>query len=535
MGEPVLYAFDPHNEADTSIVRREIFWLIKDRLIDTKQTGWSLSHGQIEPYPPESDDGVLAHISTEKTDSIRNLLTDFFSNGCGFLVPLSERIDDNQMSRRLAGIDAIGLIEDPTNPSIEPLDGVGAFWSESPLQFPMFTSDNRHSKSVFNIAHPYATGTGLMADVDKEYMVNPDGLRQSDTAEGPLYSVVLRPDPLDIDTITSRLQECIERIPTGTSLTVSRHCEAEAKFAMNELDLTTGALSAGSVLLELSDQIDTDPETVNRVIEVFDTLGISLAGEYKTSTGHFFLFKFHPRHSEVESAGPAFDGARERRKLAQTEWARQSLPGYKHLDSGKRKLDIATFGDWTISVERPGRKDADDFTYHIDGPDLTTKEETKPLLSRVFIDVGRHLNCPDSGKEFLGALYRLWDAQVPMSEAPDIIEKLDAEMPQCSEAVELWYDRRVLLYILVIQFTVEDLNYRFNFHPTYGGPSYRKQGRDQPMNGLLRVGAQPFDEEAFDNLAESTKEGGLIHRPTEFNGPTHLREWYRTHGLLESD
>lgn len=533
MADSLLYVFAPKADVSPELARRECYWLVKDQLTDTKQTGWSLSLGQVEPYPPHLDEGVLGHITTENREQLESIIDEFLEGNRGFLLPLSERISEAAFAGRLATIDRIGVIDGLEDATMETVADIGDFWSEADIALPKFQSSEAQRLGAFNIAHPYSVGYIATTTDSSRYSLSTEGLKRTSSDEGPVFTIYSHLDGTSLDALVNKITDLQDMLPTGTGLRVSKHCEAEAEFAMNELDLDTGALSAGSVLVEVDGTDNHD--RVAELIERLDRFGLSIAGDYLTDEATFLLFKFHPRHSETNEAGPDFDGAIERRKLGHTEWARSRLPGYKHLDSGTREVTLAKFDQWTISVKRPGRKDADDFTYHLNGPGLDTQAETKPYLHRVFIDVGRHLHCPESGEAFLEALVRLWKAEVQMEECASFVDDLHEELPPCSIADDLWYDRRVLLYALGLQFIVEDLNYRFNFHPRYRAPSYRKQGRDQPMNGLLRVGAMPYDEEAFEELAESTKSGGLIHRPATFEGPPHLRDWYAKLGVETPD
>ncbi|WP_136591477.1 hypothetical protein [Salinigranum halophilum] len=529
MAEPVLYLFRPERDAVRNLTRREIFWLVKDRLVETEQIGWSFAHGQVEPYPPSVDEGVLGQLAVETTP-LKKAVEAFFEGQRGFIVPLEERIDVASIVDRLATVEQVGVIQDVQAPQVEPITGNGNFWETYQLKTEL-TTGSPGRRAAFNIVHPYQEGPLFDANTGREFRLTPTGIEPANVSDGPLYSVFFATELSKIEGLVGDIQELVSRVPTGTYLATSNHCEAESRFAMDEQDIKTDALSAGSVLVELSGNLTRDSAAIDSFVEKLDRYGLSLSGEFAASEATYFVFKFHPRHGDVETAGPPFSGNRERRKLSHTEWARDHLPGYKRLSSGVREVTVASFDEWDISVQRPGRKDADDFTYHINGPGVSGVKETKPHLHRIFNDVARHLYCPDSGTAFLDALYRIWDAEIPMDDCVQFVEEVDKMIPACSDDENLWYDRQVLLYSLALQFVVEDLNYRFNFHPTYGGPSYRKQGRDQPMNGLLQVGADQLSEDEIEEVAESTKSGGLLERPQTFSGPAHLRDWYQDHVL----
>lgn len=533
MAEPVLYLFRPTGDAPVELTRREIFWLVKDRLLGTGQNGWSFAHGQVEPYPPIVGAGVLGQLTVD-TAPIHEAVEEFFEGQTGLIVPLEERINATSVVDRLATVEQAGVIQDIQTPQVEVLVGEDEFWDTSTSKSAL-AAGSPERRAAFNIAHPYLTGPVFDGEADKEFRLTPTGFELAERGNGPLYSAFFNSETAELKGLAAKIQKLVPRIPTGTYLAVSNHCEAESRFAMDKQEIETNALSAGSVLVEVSGTLAQDSAATASFIEQLDQHGLSLAGDFQTDDAAYLLFKFHPRHGEVETAGPSFAGNHERRKLSHTEWAREYLPGYKHLESGEREVTVASFDEWEITVQRPGRKDADDFTYHINGPGLSRVEETKPHLHRIFIDVSRHLYCPESGPAFLDALYRIWNAEIPMDDCAEFVEDVNETMLACSEAENLWYDRRVLLYSLALQFVVEDLNYRFNFHPTYGGPSYRKQGRDQPMNGLLQIGASQLSETEIEELAESTKSGGLLERPQSFAGPAHLRDRYRDLELTVSD
>ncbi|MFQ5910882.1 MAG: hypothetical protein ACE5IJ_09225 [Thermoplasmata archaeon] len=302
---------------------------------------------------------------------------------------------------------------------------------------------------------------------------------------------------------------------------------------MNRLGIETGGLSAGGLLIRVKSQ----PGVARRLLGEADARGLSIHLHYEIGDFTYLGFKKHPRDKKLDDLGPPFDPDFEIRRLQQVEWARNEVRGHKG-PGGDILTSVAKVDSWEILIER-GRsrfKDADDILVLLRSPDgdlSTVFEEGRPSFETIFGEVQWNLHCPRSGSLWLDTVYSLWLASVDPRSA---IESVVQSLPPCTFQDHLKYPRGPFLWLLHLLFIEEDINYRFFYHAFRTGPRKRKQGRDMPMNAILRMAASPRDPDLPKQLAHSARKGGgLTASPRRFNGPEHLREWFQSRILSLSE
>lgn len=329
-------------------------------------------------------------------------------------------------------------------------------------------------------------------------------------------------------TSEAKLVETLKRIsvwcPPGTKI-------KDAPIPMNSLGIETDALSAGSTVVKLEGN-----EVAQKAIQL-----VQIADGFRLTPHQYFVkddlvyvgLKRHPRHEKLDKLGPRFDAGREIRRLQAVEFARNSFLGYKKAPKGERETELARIDEWRVYVKKPGFKNADDFFVLLEAPSGDKESifvDQSPDFRAIFREAMWNIHCPNSGLDWMKALWHLWNADVdPLS----FIPRIHSELPPCSFQDELRYPRGPFLWLLNLVFIEEDVNYRFFYHKR--GPwVYRKQGRDMPMNGILTVAANPLSSDLPRLIAENARgEGQLIGRPQRFEGPPHLREWFESHVLEE--
>ncbi|UPV75309.1 hypothetical protein M0R89_04395 [Halorussus limi] len=547
MPAPVLYLARPRKEVSESLVRREFAWLIKNQLYDTNQLGWSFSHGQVNRYPVSGRDSMLSNLSKGNIGDVETVINCFRKENPCFIVPLGEEINIEIVAQRAATIEAVGEISDITNPDVRYCDNVGAFWDEQATTAPdVFQDAPPERRGVFNISHPFEHGPFLDGDSNDRYEIHRDGWQTMDPS-GPIYSIYF---PINADSNTSvdssfkKIWSLCSRLPTGSNMSVESHTRLKPTYEVtqgpkysisgNTLTFNSGAVSPGSLVLAIEDSIQESE--INELLRRCSTLGLSIATEHSSGSSIYFLLKLHPLHKD--NPKPHYKASRERRKLAQTEWARDEVPGYKKIstfESGPREHCLITVNSRQVVVKRTsgegGRgKDSDDFMWAIGNEE--------PELFSVFRDTQRALACEESGRAFLDAIYDIWEATWEIDKLPSQLQRLHDELPPNSNAQDMEYGRLALLWIYALQFIVEDINYRFNFHPVKLAQNrikYRKQGRDQPMNIVLRIAASNPSEDRLRKLTDQTKgQSNDVSRPSVAWGFEHLVPWLRKKNIITS-
>lgn len=531
MPSPTVYLLAPTTEASSSTARREALWLLKDQA-----AGWGMSLAGIEPRGIALGSGGLPandNVSEAAITGLRKAIDEFVSDSECYVAPIYERIDDKAFVDRLADIETVTAVPDPTDASsLTRIRTAGSLW-ETPNLPQFFVNNTRGCGAAFNIAHPYRGGPVYDTTTGTCYELTADGFDLYPD-EGPLLTITATlTDQTVLDEVLPKQR--LNRVPQSTSrLSPSSHADINPKYVtenvVDEFGIITNAISGGSVLVRFpGDTVGSD--YVNKTVSYLDNHGFSLAGEYITHGDRLLLFKLHPRAQEIQNIPPEFDAAHERRKLAYTEWAREKLPGYRQTDWGVRRTVIEAFNGWEVIIKKPGRKDAEDFIAIIDGPtDESFKfdiEDDQALFAEIFNEVTRHLDCSQSGAAFAEALTKIYEATISADELSDELAELAANLPPHSDPGTLRYqNRRAFLWLLALVFIVEDTNYRFNFHPIEtGGPQYRKQGRDQPMNAILtQIALKDIDAKT---VADQSRNGDLPGRPDKFYGPDHLSSWYK--------
>ncbi|CAI49271.1 uncharacterized protein NP_2360A [Natronomonas pharaonis DSM 2160] len=538
MTSTTLYLFQKDPASTPEIARREVLWLLKDQA----DSGWGLTLAGVEEHPPtlQGAAGFLGHndISEAHANDVEVAIDDFRGEEPCYLAPFNDDIDAEYLASRLADTSRVAKIPSMNDPdNVRPVSNTNGFWETSQLP-DFFDGAERASGASFNIAHPYQAGPVLDVSDMSEYTVDSSGFNHTPISDGPLFTVLVHFGE-DVDATLDQLitENILNRVPPGSSrISPRHHCEADPDYAMDEvqvqgeLDIQTSATCGGSILARVSEQSTTDAE-INKIVARLDKWGFSIAGEYVSGSERFILFKMHPRHSDLDDIGPGFDPSHERRKLNHSEWARETLPGYRQGVAGDRQTVIDEFDGWRVLVEKPGRKDAEDFIGLIEGPEGEQLEfdiDQAPF-EEIFSEVKRNALCESSGREFMQALYRLYRAEDRGTDLRDAIVELADDLPPHSNPDELRYsNRRAFLWLLALVFIVEDVNYRFNFHPIErGGPQYRKQGRDQPMNAILKVLAEINKTE--EELAEQSRSGELPERLDRYDVPDHLQDWFDEH------
>ncbi len=521
--ETHLYFFEPECPPDQyNIARREIHWLVKDALgspTPGMQKGFAFSASQVETHEREALGRRLAQLGTA---DLRVLDALGISVGVSslFLVPVDRSVDLGPALERLSlSGKVIHLALGDGHPTAENLRSEPSFWAHPGTRLlPFGQGASPLERGLLNVNHPYHAGSALCLNSGAIVEMEFGSLLRKSDENYPLLTVTWSVDPeMTEDEIRGQLRLLRELVPPGTKL------KGEPR-PTNQMSIPTGALSAGSLLVRTG----SDSEKVPVLVREADAVGLSLHQLTHLNDRWYLGFKKHPRHPVTNELGPSFEPMREVRRLAAVEWARNEVSGHRG-PGGLAQQTVAEFDGWAVTVRRPGFKDADDFMVVVRAPSQTEEvfDVTNPVFDVVFAEAAWNLHCPNSGRAWLDAVWRLWNADV---EPLHFIEDVHRILPPCSFATNLRYPRGAFLWMLNLLFIEEDINYRFLYHKLRYGPSYRKQGRDMPMNVILTIAATPFNEERPGSVGgRLVSKGELIGRPSTFAGPEHLRRWFEDH------
>lgn len=537
------------NRLQRTLARREICWLIKDRLIPGtpaghSQAGFSFVRAQVQPT---SYDGVVEILSERfekelSPNQIHEELDEFLQSHLEtmFIVPLKKGIELSPLIRRLVFCRSIIKVSGvPVKENISKYNCSKRFWSTSWSEN-LLPEDNSTliSKSIFNIVHPYPEG--YSANVNNETLTNIANGKFIKTINFVKYRSKIASTFVSIDISQehsdSELSALVRRVASwalpGTTMKGEREC-------MKNAISNTGALSAANTIFMLRNRNNIPAgiyskrvkPLVQKLIKYGDNYGLSLHMLIESrKEGKVFLgLKKHPRDSELDVLGPPFNPMHEVRKLMQVEEIRNTLPGYKGPYGEREKIRRLSSG-WNIVIHRPGFKNCEDFHVLLETPkgiEINPYAGKSPNFETIFKEVRRHLACPHSGRQWLESVFHLWFADMNPEE---VITESIRKFPNCECTKNFRYNNEAFLWLLSYLFVEEDMNYRFWYHPPIRGLKYRKQGRDMPMNGILWVAADPMDKSIPQKMDQQTRRnGGLVRRPNflDFNGPDYLRETFQ--------
>lgn len=515
-----------------NVARREACWLIKDRMAPvtpSAQPGFSFSASQVEAIRPQDLERELSRFraSGQLIRQVREALGASAGDSSILVVPLKKELRFGAVPSRIA------LSRRILSLRIEPLGGEPteytpdrSFWSESGSRYlPFGTESSWLERALLNINHPYQMAS--VWQVDRGFAVDMASGQERYPPNGSPFPIVTAVWDLDLrlpwNEVCSVLDRICTVIPPGTRL-------KNQPTPMNRLGIETGGLSAGSLLI----RVKSHAGVVRRLLGEADARGLSIHSFYEIGECAYLGFKKHPRDEKLDDLGPPFDPDLEIRRLQQVEWARNEVRGHKG-PGGDLLTRVAEIEGWEILTER-GRsrfKDADDILVLLRSPDgdlSTVFEEGRPSFETIFGEAQWNLHCPRSGSLWLDTVYNLWLAEADPQSA---IESAVQNLLPCTFQERLKYSRGPFLWLLHLLSIEEDINYRFFYHAFRTGPRKRKQGRDMPMNAILRIAASPRDPELPKQLAHSARRGGgLTGRPREFKGPEHLRRWFQSRLLL---
>lgn len=521
------------------LARREICWLIKDQLIPGTpaghaQLGFSFVRAQVRPFTFK--DGKLFSSTYEETlynetfIELRNYITK--SEETGFIVPLRAEINLSPLIKRLAFSDCI--INIPSPPTIEDTKSVSCtreFWTTFAEHLILQKNLTSVDKAIFNITHPYHEGCSASVT--------------SATVTNLTTGKILETNDFYRHKIASTFAQIHVEENESIKLFVDRMKPLMNKVAllslpgnkMNSVIKNTGALSGANVMLIFDNIKNTESQAGSRelihyireTIRIGDSHGLSLnlfLSDIKNKKVYLGLKK-HPRDSRLDNLGPEFNPGHEIRRLKQVERVRNTHPGYKKGPYGNREVVKELSSGWILKIARPGFKDCEDFHVTVESPEGVEMDPyagKSPNYEIILEEARRHLECSHSGAMWLHAVFHLWLAdQEPHKTIKDFLK----DYPECECMNDFRYDDEAFLWLLHYLFVEEDMNYRFWYHPPIRGLRYRKQGRDMPMNGILRVATNPSDEDLpQDTNGQTRQNGGLVGRPreSEFKGPTHLKQ-----------
>ena len=532
------------NPIELELARREICWLIKDRLIPNTpagiaQKGFSFVRAQVRPFKFMNGEFV-PDFSGDKAryeDTFR-ILSQFFERReeAGFIVPLRVAIDASPLIERLAFSDCI--LEGPGGElSVEDATShpcTKEFWTRPFTQRLIPQAKLAQADmAVFNIIHPYQEGCianvtdGCLTNLTSQATFETDdfGKYRSEIAS-TLVSVLLEENE-PVNLYSNRMKPLIRRIASWSLQ------GANMKSAIQN----TGALSGAYVMFifdiegkvrnptKLGGAIDYIKET----IRIGDLHGLSLSlllNDGEQNKVYLGLRK-HPRDDKLDFLGPEFNPEHEIKRLEQVEDVRNSHPGYKRGPYGDGEVIKELSSGWLVRVTRPGFKDCEDFHVTIESPEgeeMDPYAGKNPNFATIFEESRLHLECPHSGAMWLRSVLSLWLAR---EEPDDIIERFLDKCPECRCRGAFRYDDAAFLWLIYYLFVEEDMNYRFWYHPPLRGLRYRKQGRDMPMNGILRVAMNPSDECLPQETDRQTRQNDkLVRRPRsgDFHGPKHIEK-----------
>lgn len=529
------------NHVDLELARREICWLVKDRLIPRTpagrgQKGFSFIRAQVEPI--SCDNRVNLPFGTFE----KQILFDYKGVGVdnctdieepAFVVPLKREINLSFIRKRLAFSTHITKVVDSLTKKPENFQCTKNFWLNTPNKTLLsHTNQSLADMAIFNIVHPYQEGlsfnikTGRLTDINNGETLKPDSIHENRLKIASTIVPMELKNEKDKETSPEQLEKLVAKV---ASLSLPG-------YKMMTPIGSTGALSGANALFVLkysdSEQDFANKRIADSVIKQLIELGdkhnmsLYLYLEHRTESKVYIVLKKHPRDSNLDYYGPAFNHAHEIRRLRQVEQIRNSHPGHKG-PNGKRELVQKLTSGWSLKIIRPGFKDCEDFHVMIESPQEVVIDPyagKKPNFETIFEEARRYLVCPHSAANWLTAVFNLWFAE----ENPEkIINRFTTNLQKCECMTDLRYAPDAFLWLIYYLFVEEDMNYRFWYHPPMRGLRYRKQGRDMPMNAILQIATAPFDTELPKETDKKTRsQDSLVKRPAvaDFTSPEYLKE-----------
>ena len=558
----VIFSVLRHTNAESSVItklaRLELYWLIKDLLTSTKQKGWSFARAQVEPFDANLPSSGVEYLPKAIRSDVSAVLKEFLpakQELVAFRIPLYDQIDTEKLAERLFLSQELMAISFKRKKISESMRYVcnQRFWKND-VKRAWATSDDWIRLAALNLVCPYKKGKVL--NLGKNLVID---IQSQNVAkiEGPPYEhwdsivdVVGLCDSLDcteLDTTPSCLGDRLNLYSRILLLGSSRR-----ELSMSNLDLKTGALTGGIALLDLR-QPDGGDNTSNSIAEIIHkAYGLNLAPHFFLSglnlgrTFEFLCLRKHEIDLRVADIEGDLDGLFEFRRFRMVEKIRNMLPSHKGPNGQKQLRIKETASGWGIVLEGPGYKHCEDFTIERvtpEGKKLQGWGDFEAIFALAFI----HASCPKSGERFLDTVRKLWwaqeepgtlirDATFEIGKAKrsaDEIARITENLPE--RLSHLWklpdFDQcftsmriEAYLWFLYYLFILENLSYRFWVHPHVRGMLKRKQGRDMPYNSTLQwVSGNPIEHDT----------SKLVPKPTVYNGPEHLREWFSIHVFKE--
>lgn len=457
MTETTLYLRLEKNFNRTDLARMEICWLIKDALglnetPKTQQKGFSFVRAQIQPIKSEDALKLKNRIGIEV--ATRTILKTILKH------PLPLRTIKN----RVASAD---LIVQESNNSFDFIDVDDEFWVKSQLNYlPSF------ERAMLNIAHPYHQGAILIEPLNR--------IVKYDSLSNEILSIYL-----DYSSVENPETELIKSLSRNFNIIKAGSQVGQFRNNLKDLNLETGALSSMNVLVKIP-QHQKDLEV--KFVEICEKKDLAPHIHIELPTGVFLGFKPHPRDEEIKTPDfIKYDPGHELRRLDAVEEVRNMLHGHKGPYGSCREKICHKRNGWEIYITRPGFKDCEDFIVDIISPDkdsdihYSSKPSETPFFKQIFEEINKYLSDPKSRDSFLQTIHDLWWETKPHR---DIIR--NHNIPKVEGTL---YDTDAFLYLLYYVFIVEDMNYRFFYHPVRMGVKKRKQGRDRPYTVILRLAA----------------------------------------------
>lgn len=492
--------------------RREICWLIKDRLLRKgKQKGWSFIRAQVEPKTIDdlrqefSSMGFGAKLRNEE-------LSAFGKTGNIFGVSLYDKIDINHLKNRLVYCDKIAEM-DSGRITLHSCDK--QFWTREMLEFWSPRRDEVEC-TIFNIINPYQ---GVMiADLNTERLIDIRTKNIATFEDKDISSLSITCTKYIIE--TSNLKELTQIVNRVSKFLLPG--SMRGRRAMDTLGLETGALTGAVALFEFE---ETNTANIPIFLELADRRGLSIHLYLSDPTTQitYVGLRNHQIDSLAKRMEGKFDGKFEIRKFKLVEYIRNHLPGHKGPEGIKDTVWHVTKNGWEVHLHRPGYKDCEDFYIELIQPKDISKSLTfserdpKPIFEKIFREAKLHFQCPKTGKAFADAVWEIWQAERNITE---IIVKYLQKLEGCTTNIS--YDTEGFLLMIHYIFVVEDMNYRFWYHPPIRGLMKRKLGRNLPMNCLIQVLAG--NDFPLESMVKN-----LIPRPSRFQGPKHLESWFKLH------
>jgi len=477
------------NQFLQEIARREITWLVKDKL---GNKGWKFVRARVEP--------------TEK-------------EGYDYRVLTKRKVPLNQIADRIVYTEEI--YDCSKN---KKYDCNCSFWEQYILEDLEIYDFELQDLALLNIIHPYQHGNIFNYSSQTIYSINEDSEIESVTALISGFS-----EEEIRNELSSYMDDISEMLLPGGSRT---------NKSMGDLPLETGALTGTKALLKLKTKkdfselynFDRPPglipinkieENINldsKIVEEAEKRDLALNLHLHDMNSNIYLtFMKHPRCSNtkrIEKNEGSYDGAFEIRKFKLIENIRSNLYGYKGFDEGEiKKLVYENKEGWKVYLFRPGFKDCEDFYVELHAPEdedksiVFSEKEPKPAFTKIFSESKTYFENKETDKIFTKAIYEIWKAK---RDILDIIDEYSSKLR--SKNIEFNYNPEGFLLMIHYLYLVEDINYRFWYHPPSRGYLYRKLGRNDPFNGFLNIKAGNHD------LLSEAKNIAMIERPERFRG-----------------